>query len=138
MIGVPLRRIVLSMPLVLIAALPAWGARTWGARPTTERFDGPWSVVIITDAGTCDRAYRYGVRIEGGRVYSDAGTDVAVSGAVDPKGRVSVAVRSGDSSAYGSGRLFGSTGSGRWHGASPDSRCSGRWQAEREDTTSMR
>ncbi len=129
MIDVPLRRIVLSMPLVLLAAVPAWAAKSSGAR-TIERFDGPWSVVIITDAGTCDRAYRYGVRIEGGRVYGE--TDAAtVSGSVDPRGRVSVSVRSGDSSAQGNGQLVGSTGSGRWQGASPNSRCSGRWQAER-------
>jgi hypothetical protein len=138
MIDVPLRRIVLSMPLVLIATLPAWGARAGGARAMTQSFDGPWSVVIITDAGTCDRAYRYGVRIEGGRVIGEQGSGVTVSGRVDPRGRVSVGVRSGQSSASGSGRLFGSTGSGRWQGVSADSRCSGRWQAEREDSTSMR
>jgi hypothetical protein len=138
MIDVPLRRIILSMPLVLIATLPAWGARTGGARATAQSFDGPWSVVIITDAGTCDRAYRYGVRIEGGRVIGEQGSAVAVSGRVDPRGRVLVDVRSGSSSAAGSGRLFGSTGSGRWQGVSANARCSGRWQAEREDSTSMR
>ena len=138
MIDVPLRRIVLSMPLVLIATLPAWGARAGGARAAIEKFDGPWSVVIMTDAGTCDRAYRYGVRIEGGRVIGEQGSAVAVSGRVDPRGRVLVDVRSGSSSAAGSGRLFGSTGSGRWQGVSANARCSGRWQAEREDSTSMR
>ena len=35
--------------------------------PVPDRFDGTWSVEIITEAGTCDRAYRYPVRIENGR-----------------------------------------------------------------------
>jgi hypothetical protein len=33
------------------------------ARSQTS-IDGPWSVLIITDAGDCDRAYRYGVTID--------------------------------------------------------------------------
>ncbi len=126
MIDAPLRRIVLSIPLVLIATLSAWGARA-----TVERFDGPWSVVIITDQGTCDRAYRYGLRIQGGRVFYAGGSDVAVSGQVDAQGRVSVVVRSGGSSARGIGRLSDSAGEGRWQGTSQNASCSGRWQAER-------
>jgi hypothetical protein len=30
-------------------------------------FDGIWSVMIITDNGACDRAYRYPLRIANGR-----------------------------------------------------------------------
>ncbi len=30
-------------------------------------FDGKWSVLIVTDAGTCDRAYRYALNIGNGR-----------------------------------------------------------------------
>jgi hypothetical protein len=126
-----LRRVVLSMPLVLIATASAWGAR----QATADRFDGRWSVLIITDSGSCDRAYRYGVEISGGHVFYNSGAggpDVSISGQVDPRGRVSVSVRSGESAAYGSGRLSGATGGGTWQGTSQSSRCSGRWQAERE------
>ena len=131
MIYVSLRRIVLWISLVLIATASAWGARV----ATADRFDGRWSVVIITDAGSCDRAYRYGVQIDGGRVLYNGGgggPSVAISGRVDPRGRVSVSLRSGESVAYGSGRLSGSVGEGSWQGTSQSSRCSGRWQAQRE------
>jgi hypothetical protein len=36
------------------------------ARARTS-FDGNWSVLIVTDAGQCDRAYRYGLVIRDGR-----------------------------------------------------------------------
>ena len=54
-------------------------------------FDGAWSVLIVTDRGSCDRAYRYGLRIADGRVsYDDP--NFSVSGRVDGAGRVRVAV----------------------------------------------
>ncbi|HEY1542855.1 MAG TPA: hypothetical protein VGG01_10625 [Xanthobacteraceae bacterium] len=127
MIDLPLRRIALSFPLVVAATLSAWAA----PKARVERFDGPWSVVIVTDQGTCDRAYRYGLRIEAGRVLYAGGSDVRISGQVDAKGRVSVEVRSGDSSARGNGRLSDSGGEGRWEGRSQNATCSGHWQAER-------
>jgi hypothetical protein len=126
MIDKLLRRIILSTAFVVIAAVPVRAAKA-----TLERFDGPWSVVIITDQGNCDRAYRYGLRIEAGRVYYAGGSDVSVAGQVDANGRVSVEVRSGGSMARGSGRLSGATGEGSWSGTSQNARCVGRWQAER-------
>ena len=95
------------------------------------RYDGAWSVVIITDAGSCDRAYRYGLRIERGRILYDGG-GVDVRGRVTNSGSVSVTLRQGDSYAVGSGRLTRNTGSGRWRGASQNNRCSGHWQAQRQ------
>lgn len=127
MIDIRLRRIVFSVPLVMAATVSAWGANA-----KVDRFDGPWSVVIITDSGDCDRAYRYGVRIEGGQVSyaGDSGADV--SGQVDTNGSVSVTVRFGGATAQGSGRLSESGGEGSWQGRSQNSNCSGRWQAERD------
>ena len=126
MIDVVLRRGILSIPLVLMTAVPGWAAK-----PTVDRFDGPWSVVIVTEHGTCDRAYRYGLRIDAGQVRYEGGADVAVSGTVDARGRVTVDVRSGGSAAHGSGLLDESGGSGNWQGASSSSQCSGTWEAER-------
>jgi hypothetical protein len=120
------RRVVLSIALILITAVPGRAAKA-----TVDRFDGPWSVVIVTEQGNCDRAYRYGLRIEGGKVRYEGSADVTVSGTVDAGGRVTVDVRSGGSSAHGSGQLDDSTGSGSWQGASANSRCSGNWEAER-------
>jgi hypothetical protein len=96
-----------------------------------SKFDGRWSVLIITDVGDCDRAYRYGVRMKGGRVIYQGETGVQVSGRVDRNGRVNVSVRRGDQQASGSGRLFGNRGVGTWRGRSPTAACSGRWEAER-------
>jgi hypothetical protein len=94
-------------------------------------FDGRWSVVIITDSGSCDRAYRYGVRIAGGHIYYEGDSAAVINGQVDAAGNVVVNLRYGQSGASGSGHLTESDGEGRWQGASTSSSCSGRWEAER-------
>jgi hypothetical protein len=92
-------------------------------------FDGAWSVLIVTDQGTCDRTYRYALRIADGRVtYDDP--SFTVSGGVEPSGRVRVGVSAGGQSASGYGRLNGNYGEGSWSGRSSTSQCSGHWQAE--------
>jgi hypothetical protein len=131
----PPRWLCLSIALVLAttvaaSAKPKAGAPT--ARPAPAiGFDGRWSVVIITDSGSCDRAYRYGVRISGGRIYYDGDSAAAINGQVDPRGNVVVNLRYGQASASGRGHLSESDGEGRWQGASTGSSCSGRWEAER-------
>ena len=125
MIDVTLRRLMLAGALVLAATISG------AAKAGGTSFDGSWSVLIVTDAGTCDRAYRYGMRIAGGRLHYDGGMGVGLSGQVTPEGNVRVYLRQGGAAAQGSGRLSRSAGSGRWQGASPNLRCSGHWQAER-------
>jgi hypothetical protein len=116
---------LLSTFVLLAAAAPG------SARPTQSSFDGRWSVVIVTDAGACDRSYRYGLVVSRGRISYAGDSGVMISGGVDPRGRVSVSLRYGQSAAQGSGRLSGSGGEGRWQGASSGSGCSGHWLAER-------
>src|SRR5262249_31589813 len=94
-------------------------------------FDGRWSVVIITDSGSCDRAYRYGVRISGGRIYYDGDSAAVINGQVDAAGNVAGNLRHGQARASGSGHLTESDGEGRGQGASTSASCSGRWEAER-------
>jgi hypothetical protein len=107
-----------------LAILPADEARA-------ASFDGHWSVLIVTQKGDCDAAYRYEVRIAGGAV-SYAGTgDFTASGRVNAGGGVNVSIRRGNQSANGSGRLRGNSGAGSWSGKSPTAACSGRWEAER-------
>jgi hypothetical protein len=120
-----LRPAVLSIPFVLLTTLPG------ATRASPASFDGSWSVVVVTDAGSCERSSRYGVRITGGRVVYDGGSGIALSGQVNGAGRVVVSLRSSESAANGSGRLSGSSGSGRWQGYSGSSQCAGRWQAQR-------
>ena len=93
-------------------------------------YDGNWSVLIVTERGTCDRAYRYGISIRGGRVHYDGGA-VNFTGNVAANGAVNVRVTSGSAAANGSGRLGRSEGQGRWSGQSSGNRCSGYWTAER-------
>jgi len=94
-------------------------------------FDGLWSVLVVTESGTCDRAYRYPVRVVNGRVIYSGEASVDVSGRVDPGGRVRVSIGRGDQSAIGSGRLGHDSGSGTWRGRSPSAACTGSWTAER-------
>lgn len=117
-----------------LAIAVALGAIICGGPAPAARanFDGLWSVLIITDAGTCDRAYRYRLRIADGTVsYDGQEAGVQVSGQVDAKGRVTVAVRSGDQVAQGTGQLSQTDGEGQWSGRSPAKQCAGRWEAER-------
>jgi hypothetical protein len=132
----PLRPILLSMALVLATTVAASAKPPKAKAPPPKpapaiNFDGRWSVVIITDAGTCDRAYRYGVRISGGRILYEGDSAAVINGQVDARGNVVVNLRYGQSSASGSGHLTESDGEGRWQGASSSSSCSGRWEAER-------
>ena len=94
-----------------------------------KSFDGGWSVLIVTEKGTCDRAYRYPIKIENGAVGYAGGASFTVSGKVDPKGAVTVTVARGSQSATGTGVMSGSAGTGAWTAASGE--CSGTWTAER-------
>src|SRR5215472_8274863 len=110
MLAISLKRIVLPALALLAATAPSF------ARSTQSSFDGRWSVVIITDAGTCDRSYRYGVDISQGRISYAGDGGVLVSGGVDPRGRISVNLRYGQAAAQGNGRLSRTGGEGRWQG----------------------
>jgi hypothetical protein len=93
-------------------------------------YDGQWSVLIVTQQGTCDRAYRYGVLIRNGGVYYEGGM-VNFTGRVAPNGAVRVRVTAGNAFANGSGRLNRNAGRGQWTGRSGPDLCAGYWTAER-------
>jgi hypothetical protein len=119
--------VVLGTLLSALSWVLPWAASVAFARTP---YDGNWSVLIVTDSGSCDRAYRYALRIADGRVYySDPSFDV--SGRVDSRGHVFVRVSAGGQSASGSGQLSANYGDGRWSGRSSTSQCSGHWEAER-------
>jgi hypothetical protein len=104
------------------------GAAAQAARTS---FDGAWSVIVVTDYGTCDRAYRYGLEIVNGQVFYRGDASVRINGRVTPRGQVDVRVQQGDQQATGTGRLSEDSGTGRWSGASPERQCGGHWIAER-------
>ncbi len=93
--------------------------------------DGHWSVLIITDKGECDRAYRYALKVANGHVSYDGNGGVKMAGTVAPNGLVNVSIKLGDKGASGTGHLDGSSGSGTWRGIGATQACSGRWEAER-------
>ena len=111
----------------LIAASATFAATTSFALP---RYDGVWSVSIITTKGDCVASYRYPMRIANGVVGNAGDVLIEVSGKVAPSGTVTVTVSHGDTKAAGSGRLAGAVGHGSWNGAS----CSGSWTAERRSS----
>ncbi len=112
--------------LAILAASAVPAAPAPGAKPN---FDGAWSVLIVTEKGTCDRAYRYPIKIANGTVDYAGDASFTVTGSVQPTGAVTVTVARGNQSARGSGRLSLSDGTGRW--ASAGGECSGTWTAEK-------
>jgi hypothetical protein len=122
----PVRTLLPALAGLALAALVA-------PAPAAARinYDGNWSVLIVTDSGSCDRGYRYGLKIRNGRVFYEGSASVNVDGRVSPNGQVQVRVWSGSQSASGYGRLASDYGSGRWRGAGSASSCSGTWTAER-------
>ncbi len=100
------------------------------AQQGAARFDGRWSVEVITEKGTCDRAYRYAVAIDNGQVRYAGAESFQVSGRVQSNGAVQGSIGRGDDRVSVSGRLQGETGGGTWKAAG-NTQCSGRWNAER-------
>jgi L,D-peptidoglycan transpeptidase YkuD (ErfK/YbiS/YcfS/YnhG family) len=116
------RGFVALAALALASALPA-------LRPAeaVPNYDGLWSVVIVTEQGLCDRAYRAPIRITKGTLANAGSGAFTITGKVGKNGVVTVMVSQGDKSATGTGRLSGNTGTGSWSGGP----CAGTWQAER-------
>jgi len=107
-----------SIALTTFAATPGFAV---------PRYDGLWSVSIVTKKGDCIANYRYPMLIANGMLANGGAVAIDVRGRVAANGAISVTVSSGDKSATGSGRLSGNIGSGSWRGGA----CSGSWTAER-------
>ena len=115
-----------AFALLAASALPAMPAPIAAGK---QSFDGAWSVLIVTEKGKCDRAYRYPVSIHNGSVGYAGQASFNVSGSVGAGGAVTVTVSHGSQSAKGAGQLSSNGGSGHWAAASGE--CSGSWTAER-------
>ncbi|HYN00305.1 MAG TPA: hypothetical protein VET25_11210 [Aestuariivirgaceae bacterium] len=120
--------------IVLAGALASAGiAVSAGTAVARMSYDGSWSLLIITNSGACDRAYRYGVQISNGSVLYEGGGPVNLQGRVARNGAVSISVSAGDQRADGSGRLSRDHGGGLWRGQGSTGTCAGRWEAERRE-----
>ncbi|MBA1158121.1 hypothetical protein [Microvirga mediterraneensis] len=100
------------------------------AHAQANRFDGRWSVEVVTEKGSCDRAYRYAVIVENGRARYGGPEDFNVNGQVGRNGAVSASISRGQDRANVSGGLSGRTGRGTWS-TSGGRVCSGYWNAEK-------
>src|SRR5215831_12163315 len=91
-----------AIPVFAAAALLAASAVPVSAPAFAKsNYDGHWSVLIVTQKGTCDRAYRYPVKIDNGAVGYAGSASFNVSGKVGTNGAVTVTVSHGDKSATG-------------------------------------
>jgi hypothetical protein len=113
--------------LIDVGALVTTIALTSTASFAAPRYDGLWSVSIVTEKGDCDRGYRYPIRISNGQLANAGDTNFSISGKVGESGAVTVTVAAAGKSATGSGRLSADAGGGHWTGGA----CSGTWTAER-------
>src|ERR1041384_1047950 len=115
--------------LVLVISLgaPAEARTSQRSMGRTGGYDGNWSVLIVTNSGPCDRGYRYGLSIRGGRVFYEGSLAVNVDGQVSGNGTVRVRVSAGSQGATGVGRLSRDYGSGSWRGIGSSGSCSGTW-----------
>jgi len=112
---------------VLCALLAASATLATTASFAVPSYDGTWSVLVVTEKGTCDAAYRYPIRISNGHLINAGDAAFTVTGSVAQTGAITVTVSAAGKSAIGSGRLAGTMGGGSWTGGS----CSGSWSAER-------
>jgi len=108
----------------LVTASLTLTASTGFAMP---RYDGIWSVSIVTVKGDCIASYRYPMKIERGVLANGGDIAISVSGKVAANGAVKVLLSHGDTHALGSGHLAANAGSGSWKTET----CSGSWTAER-------
>ena len=108
----------------LIAASVTLAATSSYAIP---RYDGLWSVSIVTVKGDCIASYRYPMRIANGVLGNGGDVALNVSGRVLGDGAVKVALSHGDTHAIAFGHLAANKGHGSWKTIS----CSGSWTAER-------
>ena len=96
----------------------------------TQSFDGLWSIEVVTESGDCDRAYRYPVAVENGRVRNAGPVTFMISGSVASNGAVRGRIGRGSAGAAVTGHLIGASGRGSWSASGPRT-CSGYWVAEK-------
>jgi hypothetical protein len=92
-------------------------------------YDGSWDLAFVTQSGACDPSYNFTVNINDGIVTHP--NLVRFKGYVANSGAVRASVTVQDKFASGTGKLFGTSGRGKWSGRAGNSRCAGYWTAQR-------
>jgi hypothetical protein len=121
-----------SAAIILFVATIAAAALTQATyvRAATK-YDGAWSIVIVTRTGPCSAAYRFSGQIWNGIIYYSGGGPINFNGRVKSSGTAWVRVSSGSNYAVGHGRLTVGRGGGTWRGQTTDGYCTGTWTATR-------
>jgi len=118
---------VLSLAVFMVASASLSSDAAPAARQGAN-FDGLWSVVIVTLQGSCDRSYRYPLRVVGNRVVqASADPSYRLYGAVSRSGAIRVIVVRGGQ--WADGRVTDGRGAGNW--TTSGGQCSGQWTAVR-------
>ncbi len=123
-----MRTIKLALAATLLLGTAVAGNSPAAYAMTT---DGNWRVMIVTEKGSCDRAYSFDVNVSHGQVNYTGGGPVHLSGTVAPSGAVKVNISAGSKGASGTGRLLASEGGGTWRGRGSAGECAGHWEAAR-------
>ncbi len=119
-------RLITALIIMSGLAIPAHAQRG-GQGP--GKFDGRWSVLVITEKGPCDQAYRWNIGVAGGHITDLEDNVASASGRIEPSGRVSVRLVRGSDVLTAVGAIRQEAGRGTWQ--SPSRQCSGRWEAEK-------
>jgi hypothetical protein len=99
------------------------------AAQARSAYDGSWDLAFMTQQGSCDPSYNFTVNISDGIVTHP--NLVRFKGYVARSGSVRASVTVQDKFASGTGRLFGTSGRGKWSGRAGSALCSGYWTAQR-------
>src|SRR3954454_2156829 len=112
---------------VVALALSAGVLASGSVLAEPAKFDGTWSVSLVSSGGLCGSGASSTLTVQNGSVRGGSG--VSVSGQVGPGGSVSLALQKSGVQGSASGTLAGSSGSGSWSVSSLG--CSGHWTARR-------
>jgi hypothetical protein len=116
-----------SLPALVVGAF----ALAMPSNAAAQRaFNGNWSVEVVTQQGSCDRAYRFPVVIENGRIRYGGSERINISGVVNARGIIRSSIAANGLRADVAGRLSAGFGSGTWVLAGSRN-CAGTWNAER-------
>jgi hypothetical protein len=110
-----------------VAAL-ALAASILAVPALADSYDGTWQVTIVTEQGSCAKAFSYPLAVRDGQVSNTGYLSAKTAGQVEGSGAVRVNISFGDKSAQGTGKLSSDSGAGTWKGSD----CSGRWKAARK------
>jgi len=99
------------------------------AAQARSAYDGSWDLAFVTQEGACDPTYNFTVNVSDGVVTHP--NLVKFKGYVAKSGSVHASVTVHDNFASGTGRLFETSGRGKWSGRAGSARCTGYWTAQR-------